>query len=630
MEKKSILLVEDNPDHGVLIKTRLVRLDGSLDITLVETAEDALARFIENPFDLVLSDFELPGMNGMELLRALRGRGQEVPFIFLTGQGSVQMIVDALRLGISDYFTKEEGFSRYDLLVESINRALSKTRVEKELQSEQKVALKALEESERKYSALVEQATDGVIIAQDGCFAFVNRGMEEVSGYSREELTGRPFDSYLTIESARLVREMHTRRIAGEPVPRIYEIQALHKDGTVRDVEMSLGLIEVNDKPASMAIVRDATSRKQIEIEARKFVSLVENSKEFIGMADLEGNVTYVNEAGLRLVGLESLDDIGGCTIYDFVNPGLKPFLKDEVIERVRTAGIWEGDALLRHFKTGKSIDVHVATFLVRDPARAQPICLATIMRDITAEKRAREMLEAQNVELQGFMHAVSHDLKTPLVTIREYSSLLMKDFSDRLPGDELHIIERLNLNSLKAIEMIKGLQNYAQYASRKNVSERFNLGRIIKEVLSDLNEGRGLPQGVSIQMQENWPFVMGDRTIMYQVFLNLITNAVKYGGKTIEIGWSREAGDTLVRIRDDGIGIEEDFLEKAFEVFTRSPRVVETTEGTGMGLALVKKSVERHGGRVWCESASGGGAAFFFTIPPAAPVDDMQRNITQ
>jgi signal transduction histidine kinase len=247
-------------------------------------------------------------------------------------------------------------------------------------------------------------------------------------------------------------------------------------------------------------------------------------------------------------------------------------------------------------------------------------------MRDITAEKRAREMLKAQNAELQGFMHAVSHDLKTPLITIREYSSLLLKDYSDKLSGDEMQIIERLNQNSLKAIEMIKGLQSYAQYASKKKIFERFNLGNVIKEVLSDLDEGRGLPQDVHIHLKNNWPQVTGDRTILYQVFLNLITNAVKYQGRNIEIGWGKEPDETLVWIKDDGIGIEDDFKEKAFEMFTRSSRVSEMTEGTGIGLALVKKSVERHGGRVWCESDPGKGATFLFTIPPAANVDDSAK----
>jgi len=565
-------------------------------------------------------------MNGMELLKTLREKGSQVPFVFLTGQGSVQMTIDALRLGACDYFTKEEGFTRYEKLIDSLNRALSKAAVEKESAARQKTALKALEESERKYSALVERATDGVIIAQDGCFVFVNRAMEEISGYSREELVGMPFDALLTGESLKLVTEMYERRIAGEQVPKFYEIRALHKDGTVRDVEMSLAMIEMNNRPASMAFIRDATERKKAELEACKFVFLVENSKEFIGMADLCGNVTYINEAGLRLVGLESPEEMGDHKIYDFVDEHRQNFLKHDVIEKVIAMGSWEGDGQIWHFKTGKPIDVHVTTFLVNDAARAQPICFATIMRDITAEKRAREMLKAQNAELQGFMHAVSHDLKTPLITIREYSSLLLKDYSDKLPGDEMHIIERLNQNSLKAIEMIRGLQRYAQYASKKKIFERFNLGNVIKEVLSDLDEGRGLPQDVHIHLKNNWPQVTGDRTILYQVFLNLITNAVKYQGRNIEIGWGKEPDETLVWIKDDGIGIEDDFKEKAFEVFTRSSRVSETTEGTGIGLALVKKSVERHGGRVWCESAPGKGATFFFTIPPAANVDDSAK----
>jgi PAS domain S-box-containing protein len=753
---KRILLVEDNPDHGLLIKTRLKRLDDSFKVEIIETGEETLQTIEEKDYDLILSDYELPGMNGIEMLQKLRTKGITTPCIFLTGQGSEQIAIEALRAGASDYFTKEEGLARYERLVNSINKAINKVFMEREiieyrrfletiidtipdpifikdrnhrfvvinqsfcilvgrrredmlqrsdydffpreeadffwekdeemfetganveipeepitdsegklhLLNTMKVPLKdsegkithlvgiirditerksideALKHREEQLRLIIENTMDVIYSARaDGTITYISPQIIHW-GALPQDIIGRnimefihPDDVSKILEDFELTirtgKEFTSRFKLAAPSGKMIDVEeygkAIYEQGQV--VQITGVIRDISGRITDQA--RESRERQEMERQAMKFVSLVENSTEFIAMADLEGNVLYVNSAGQRLVGLDSAEAAMAKKITDFVVEDHKTLLQKVIVPEVREKGTWEGEGTICHFKTGRSIDVSVTTFLVRDVRTGEPLCLATIIRDITERKQAHEELKKRNREMEGFIHAVSHDLKTPLVSINEFTEIALREKSVQESADARFALERVQANSHRVLEMIKGLQKYAHYTTRRENFERLSLGSIVREVAADISANRDL-SSLKIVIQEDWPEILGEHMAIYQIFANLFSNAMKYGAKTIEASWKEERDFYRIRVRDDGIGIEEEFLDKVFDVFARSPRVAPETEGAGIGLAIVKKALERHGGIIWVESALGEGTTFFLTLPvPQPDVDEMRREVT-
>lgn len=225
--------------------------------------------------------------------------------------------------------------------------------------------------------------------------------------------------------------------------------------------------------------------------------------------------------------------------------------------------------------------------------------------------------LEAKNNELERFTYTVSHDLKSPLLTIRGFLVFLEKDVQahnvKRIQADTARIVEATNkmqrlLNELLELSRIGRMMN-------PPVDVSFNV--VVQEAV-ELVYGRLTERGVSLRVQENMAFVMGDRIRLIQVMQNLIDNAIKFMGEQadplIEVGQSgEENGMPVFFIRDNGIGILPKHHEKIFGVFNKlDPEV----EGTGIGLSLVKRIIEAHNGRIWVESEVGLGSTFYFSLP--------------
>jgi len=227
--------------------------------------------------------------------------------------------------------------------------------------------------------------------------------------------------------------------------------------------------------------------------------------------------------------------------------------------------------------------------------------------------------LTAKNAELERFTYTVSHDLKSPLVTMKGFLGYLEQDM---LTGN----IERLKTDSKRisnAVEKMQELLNDLLELSRIgrfiNASELMPFDELIHAAVELVN-GRLTEQHVTVQIQPNLPSIYGDRQRLTEVLQNLLDNAAKYMGDQsdprIEIGQHGEDGDKPVfYVKDNGIGIASEFHERVFGLFNK---LDSSSEGTGIGLALVKRIIETHGGRIWVESELGRGSTFFFTLPPA------------
>jgi PAS domain S-box-containing protein len=230
-------------------------------------------------------------------------------------------------------------------------------------------------------------------------------------------------------------------------------------------------------------------------------------------------------------------------------------------------------------------------------------------------EKRIDEV-EAKNAEMERFVYTVSHDLRSPLVTVQGFVGFLREDISEgdseRVETDLLMIEEAV----AKMDHLLKDTLELSRIGRVAGPPVDVSFGEIVRETLDHFSPEIG-SRGINILLAERWPVVRVDRLRILEVLTNLVENSVKYmregANPKIEIGWRQEGGETAFFVRDNGIGIEADQREKVFDLFYK---LDPTTEGTGVGLAIVKRIVEVHNGRIWVESDGGTGTTVFFTLP--------------
>jgi signal transduction histidine kinase len=233
--------------------------------------------------------------------------------------------------------------------------------------------------------------------------------------------------------------------------------------------------------------------------------------------------------------------------------------------------------------------------------------------------ERLIEELERRNAELERFTYTVSHDLRSPLVTVRGFVDLLEKDVAAGAPERVAADLARIRGATSTMEKLLRELLELSRVGRVMNPPERVSLDDLAREAIA-LLRGRLRAANVRVEVQPGLPFVLGDRIRLLEVFQNLIENAVKFrsgqGDPRVEIDSRPGPDGPVVTVRDNGVGIDPRFHDRVFALFERlDPRV----EGTGVGLALVKRIVEVHGGRVWVESEGAGqGSTFCFSLPVA------------
>jgi signal transduction histidine kinase len=213
----------------------------------------------------------------------------------------------------------------------------------------------------------------------------------------------------------------------------------------------------------------------------------------------------------------------------------------------------------------------------------------------------------------------ISHDLKTPIVTIEGFIGAMQEDFGDQISAGQKEYIRYISDAARKMEALINDLLELSRIGRITEQKSSFPFTGIVKDILKSL-QSQIQARGIEVKIQENLPGIYGDKKRFMQVMENLMTNAVKYIGNEnpcprIDIGAYNQDGKNVFFIRDNGIGIEDIYFEKIFQVFQRLPAAKKTGKGTGIGLAIVKRVIENYGGKVWVTSRPGKGSTFFFTV---------------
>src|SRR6185369_4146350 len=237
------------------------------------------------------------------------------------------------------------------------------------------------------------------------------------------------------------------------------------------------------------------------------------------------------------------------------------------------------------------------------------------------------------NKELDDFAYIASHDLKEPLRGIHNHARFLLEDNAEKLDGESVSRLSRLVYLSQRMERLVNDLLYFSRLGRHELAIQQTNVAEVISDIESTLDVFLA-ERGARIVIGATLPEIVCDKTRVTELFRNLITNAVKYNDKpekTIEIGWKAEQATpeghvehNVFYVKDDGRGIDPEFHTEIFRIFKRLQGVTEKEEGTGVGLTFVKKIIERHGGKIWLDSALGKGTTFYFTLEASRDEHDF------
>lgn len=490
---------------------------------------------------------------------------------------------------------------------------------------------------------MVEHVTDYAILALDpeGRVLSWNEGAGRLKGYQAAEIIGRHFSLFYTPEDNEAGKPQMLLARAREDGRTRDEGWRVRKDGSrfwaggvitaIRDEQGRLC--------AFSKMTHDLTERRRSEEallrEESLFTSLCDTIPDQIYFKDRESRFIRSNACQARRFGLTDPREAVGRTDFDFFSAEhARQAYEDE--QRIMATGEPLIDLLEKEtWPDGRVTWVSTTKMPMRD-ASGRINGLLGISRDVTAHRLAEEKLSRLNVELarhaaelleankelESFSYSASHDLRAPLRHVQGYADMLFRESGDRLSEKGRHYLKVISDSSRELGLLIDALLSF----SRMGRSHMFESGVDLDELV---NETVGGLASVAPDRRIVWnlaplPRVRGDRAMLKLVFANLIGNALKYtrprDTARIDVGTAgTEDGRVILFVRDNGVGFDMKYADKLFGVFQRLHRA-EEFEGTGIGLANVRRIILRHGGRAWAEGELDRGATIFFTLKPSAP----------
>jgi PAS domain S-box-containing protein len=361
-----------------------------------------------------------------------------------------------------------------------------------------------------------------------------------------------------------------------------------------------------------------------------QLLALIDNTTAVIYMRDLDGRYMLVNREYERLFHLRR-EAIIGLTDHDLFPPEIADEFRANDLQAASSGGPVQVEEVATG-EDGPRTYVTVKFPLLDSAGRAYAVC--GISTDITDRKRAEEQvrqfnteleqrvrertaeLEASARELDAFAYSASHDLRTPLRALHGFSEILLEDYADRLDDDGRQSLRRIQANVARMELVIDDLLNLSRVTRTALTREQVDMGALGWEIIGELRAAEP-HRRVEVQIADDL-VTTGDSRLIRLALGNLLSNAWKFTGKRehaiIGLGAVRQDGPQVFFVRDNGAGFDMRYANKLLEPFQRLHTMAEF-EGSGIGLAIVSRILNRHGGRVWAEGEPGTGATFFFTL---------------
>ncbi len=502
----------------------------------------------------------------------------------------------------------------------------------------------ALRKSEEQYRLMVESVRDYGIFLLDanGYIMTWNDGAQRIKGYSPSEIIGRHFSTFYTsddLEDKKPERELAIATQTGK-----YEEEGwrVRKNGSVfwANVVITALYNETNKLVGFSKVTRDLTERRENEEVLRqseeRYRSLVEQVTDYgIFMMDDKGRIISWNEGARRIAGYEFDEIVGKYFSIFYPEEDLLNGKPAHELKVAREEGKYEEEGW-RIRKDGTRFWASVVITAVYNRDRTL-IGFSKVTRDLTERKESERALRESyekyrqlnielkstnkelsyaNQELEQFTSIVSHDLQEPIRTIQSFMQLIGQRVNDERYDDLGLYVKKTLTAAGRMRELILNLLHYSQLGKAEVSNERVSMNELLNRAMQNLKSSLDATNA-QVTIENNVDSVQGNEVQLVQLVQNLVGNALKFtsnGKPKVKISCDRKSDHVQCAVSDNGIGIAQDDLSKVFEIFKRLHTEKEFP-GTGIGLAICKKIVDNHGGRIWVESEQGKGTTFYFTL---------------
>ncbi len=651
-----VLVVDDEGLINHLIQSRLENLGYQVAGSAMNAAE-AVKKTLELHPDLVIMDLQMVDAETGEddMLAGIRATREiqrvcPTPIILLTAYESTDFIHQASEAGVGAYLVKPVqdselqrsiavALARFNdlMTMRRLNEELS--RVNTELQNEINERKQAELVLRRQVMTLEHMFDAAIITNSEGIIIDWNPAAERLFGYTKEEALGKSPDLVHRQED---IPELQNHILQEINVNNYWSgvVAFVRKDG--REGFLEISVVPLRDADGKILLTigvnRDITERMKAEMELthERYLmrKLMENMPDSIYFKDLESRFIAVSNAGVRRCGFRDPSEMIGKTDFDLFVPENAQLFYEEEQKIINT-----GESIIGHTEEEIWYDGRrrwvLTTKMPLKNEKDEIIGTFGISTDITEsvltnaelEKKTAELARS-NRELEHFAYIASHDLQEPLRKIRGFIELLQSRYKESLDERGQEYIDRTVDAATRMQSMVTNLLEYSRIGTKEMIKTRTDFESVLQVVLSDLEVA--MQDADAIVTHDPLPTLMVNAPFMLHLFQNLISNAIKFRRekpvkihvsalkqktRSLNKGTTGSDFEWLFAVQDNGIGIKAENYEKIFGLFERLHGRSEYP-GAGIGLAMCKKIVERHGGRIWLESRPGQGTVFYFTLP--------------
>ncbi|MFC6865223.1 PAS domain S-box protein [Halomicroarcula sp. GCM10025817] len=571
-----VLHVDDDPEFAELTATFLQREDDRFVVETASSAAEGLDRIETSRPDCVVSDYNMPGKNGLAFLEAVRSEYADLPFILYTGRGSETVASEAISAGVTEYLQKSGGTEQYAMLANKISNAVERTEAE--------VARK-------RHLAAVESAQEGIsILDEDGRFVYVNGAYADIYGYEPAEMLGEHWELVYPDAATDVAYDEILPAVASEGYWH-GETTGLRADGSTFPEEHVVSRTETGDMVCTVRDISDTRDREadlalkeRAMDEAPVGITLTDPSQD-------DNPLVYVNDRFEEITGYDRAEILGrNCRLLQ--GEGTDP----EPVAKLRAAIDDERPVTveLRNYRAdGTEFWNRVTVAPIADGTGEVTNFVG--FQEVVTERTERELaLERKNKRLDAFTGMVSHDLRNPL-HVAEGSLELAREECDN------EHVDRASEAVDRSLALVDDLLTLAREGRDLDDVEAVSLADVLEACWTTVDtEAATLAIRGDVRLR-------ADRSRLVQLLENLVRNAVEHGGRDVTVTAGRLDGGFYVA--DDGPGIPLEERQAVFE-----PGHSTNEDGTGIGLAIVERIADAHGWDISVTTGPEGGARFEFT----------------
>lgn len=627
----NVLYIEHNSSDIDLTLRHMKQFAPYIHIDTVSTAPEALDLLGKNmgkssKYELLLMDYRLLKMNAFNVVKIIRQeRNLSIPIILVTGQGTEEVAIQALKLGADEYLVKSENylFRLPSLIINAHQKCL--------LLKQRSDLIK----SEAKYRLLADNSGDVIfVLNMDFKWTYISPSIKTLSGFEPEEAIKLKLEEALTTDSTIKYREIIAEIIAeNKKNPRsplnqkTVELEMFKKDKTTVWVEVKVTLIldEHNAPIGILGVSRDITSKRIIRSLLRKLSRALEQSPVSVLITDLTGAIEYANPKFTNMTGY-TFEEVKG------KNPSIlkSEFTPNEVFSNlwktISSGNDWSGEFLNKR-KDGSTYWESASVSSIKND-EGEITHYLSIQDNITEKKKkeaelisAKEKAEESDKLKTAFLHNITHEIRTPMNAISGFSEFLCEP--NLSPEKILRYSGIIHKSSQQLLSIITDIINIATIESgQARITEKeFKLNSVLETIydqFSELAKIKEIDLTLKLSMPDYDDVIFSDETKITQILTNLVGNAIKFTNfGSVHFGYETKDTEIEFFVEDSGIGIPDEMHE---EIFKRFSQVENSSElqagGTGLGLAIAKSYVKLLGGKMWLSSQPNNGSIFYFTIP--------------